>query len=144
MSDGVLGADPRAAEARARDAFWRLLTDASTGNPKIALAYWLDALRWHEQGVALALVRPPAAADLQDVPDRDLFVLSAVLMHDGLDVAAAAAVLNLPASICRASCRHLEARGVFEEDVDERYRVALRWMPAVTRVLRQKHFLHGR
>ena len=75
--------------------------------------------------------------------EHALFVLAALVVHDGLDVKDLVRVLNLHESVCRATCRRLEGLGVLRsDDADEHYDIQMSWAPAVYRHLRQKHLLH--
>ncbi len=138
-------ADLARALERARTSYWLLLADECEGNPQVALGWWVDSLR-QGAGPETALVTlfsSPAAKQLDVASDRDLFVLTALSIHDGLDVDQLASTLNLPAGVCRATCRHLEALGVLEGDVaSRRFFIRDPWLPAVDRILRQKQFLH--
>ncbi|MEL6346039.1 MAG: AAA family ATPase [Myxococcota bacterium] len=153
---------------RIESAFWRRLADISQGNPQVAVAYWLDSLRHsadlrsaRSEGrdpediqtspgvlvkgevLEIALIDPPDPTDVEALPDIDLFVLTAIMLHDGLNVSMLARSLNAPPTQMRASCRHLEGMGVLEK-VSDIYRIRISWRTAVARLLRQKHFLHRR
>jgi hypothetical protein len=146
ISDSVLGAEPDRARERARRAFWRLLADEAQGNPRIASGYWLTALREGDtpEQVRVGLFASPQIADLEDLGSRDLFVLTAIVIHDGLTIEHLAEVLNLPAGLCRAGCRRLEGRGLLAGDVrGSHYAITPAWAPAIQRVLRNRQFLHG-
>ena len=139
--------DPKRAEERARAAYWLLLAKESAGNPRVALRYWVDGLRsgGPEGTAAVTLFRCPLPEAIDDASDRDLFVLTALAIHDELGIAELARTLNLPPGICRATCRHLEALGILESDRDQQtYRIDDSWLPLVGRTLRDKQFLHGR
>ena len=72
-----------------------------------------------------------------------LFVLAALVVHDGLEVGHLVRVLNLPEPVCRSVCRRLEGLGVLTSDAaDQHYDIDLFWAPAVHRHLRRKHLLH--
>ena len=119
------------------------LTEESAGNPRVAMEYWLSALRQGAEGEA-AVVRfdPPRVAALADQPDRDLFVLTVLALHDALTVDEMAESLNLAPPIVRSTSRKLESLGILAEH-DDGYRITLRWQPIVGRVLRDKQFVHG-
>ena len=135
--------DSARAEARVRTAFWLLLTEESAGNPRVAMEYWLSALRQDgENSAAVVRFAPPRVADLADQPDRDLFVLTALALHDALTVDEMAESLNLAPAIVRSTSRKLESLGILAEH-DDGYRITLRWQPIVGRVLRDKQFVHG-
>jgi hypothetical protein len=145
------GTDPGRVLQRARDAYWRLLNDASLGLGRVAWKAFvgglrapaLDPLSAATLAARVVMFDTPTPGSLDGATDRDLFVLTALIVHDSLVIEELAAVLNLSEGICRAACRALEARSILHGDHQgERYRVTPLWLPAVERLLRQKHFLH--
>ena len=119
----------------------------SRGNPEVARELWLSGLTSDDQpgSLEVRLFSAPIVSVLEDLEDTALFVLTALVLHDGLDIEELAASLNLPRSGIRVACRRLEARGILQGDPREDfYRVCLRWLPAVERLLYQKHFLYAR
>ena len=150
--DDLAGIGPNTLEAdrlrtRAQAAFWRLLADASAGNPQVARALWIAGSRLDGETLRVGLFEAPVATRLQDLTDNELFVLTAVVVHDRLTVDQLARALNLPRSGVRTACQRLVARGVLASDgFDEtsQYSLELPWLPAVERHLRNKNFLAGR
>jgi len=141
--------------ARVEAAFWRRLADVTLGNPEVLLAHWLDSLRHSKQPAGedgqpspleVSLVEPPSATSAESLTDIDMFVLTAIVIHDGLGIVDIARSLNAARSQVRASCRHLESLEILSRCEDEslHFRVRPRWRPAVNRLLRQRHFLHQR
>lgn len=145
--------------SRIAAAFWRRIADVSAGNPEVLLQLWRRSLRHppvapepvEGDGEAppppmleIALTEPLDVTAIEALPDGDLFVLTAIVIHDGLGVADMARSLNASRGQVRASCRHLEAIGVIERHTDSLFRVCTGWRPAVNRLLRQRHFLHQR
>ena len=146
VGDSVLRSDPVKVEERARASFWRLLADEAQGNPRVARGYWLTALRAGEgpDDARVGLFRSPQSTELADLSAQELFVLTAIVIHDGLSIGHLTEVLNLPGGACRAVGRRLEARGLLEvSSQGNRYTVSPNWGPTVQRVLRSKQFLHG-
>lgn len=144
--ESILGAEPQRAAERARQAFWRLLAEEARGNPRVAGGYWLTALRAgpDAETAAVGLFETPQQTDVESLGARELFVLTALAIHDGLTIDNLVEVLNLPAGVCRAVARQLEARGMLSGDIRaEQYRIQPAWSPAVHRVLRTRQFLHG-
>ena len=92
----------------------------------------------------VALLEPVDVNMIDELPDIDLFVLTGIVIHDGLGVADLSRSLNTGRGLLRSSCRHLEGIGVLEWCKDGQFRVRPRWRPAVSRLLRQRHFLHRR
>jgi hypothetical protein len=146
VGGSVLRTDPAKVEERARASFWRLLADEAQGNPRVARGYWLTALRAgeSEDEARVGLFRSPQATNLADLTPRELFLLTAIVIHDGLSIGHLTEVLNLPGGVCRAVGRRLEARGLLEVTRQgNRYTVHPDWAPVIQRVLRSKQFLHG-
>ncbi len=150
--DDLAGIGPNTLEAerlrgRARVAFWRLLADASAGNPEVARALLLGGATVDGAALRVGLFDEPVPAQLQDLSDNELFVLTAVVVHDRLAVDQLARALNLPRSGVRTACQRLVARGILAsegyEDSSE-YHLELPWIPAVERHLRNKNFLAAR
>ena len=115
------------------------------GNPRVALATWTRSLRQGETGgtTAVVLFEQLDAQILTQGGAHALFVLAALVVHDGLEVGHLVRVLNLPEPVCRSVCRRLEGLGVLTSDAaDQHYDIDLSWAPAVHRHLRRKHLLH--
>jgi len=134
---------------RAAQAYWRLMAEASQGNPSVALEYWLGALRLpenEEKGIVdVGMFAAPDPAGLDALQDAALFLLTALIVHDGATLEELHAILNLAEGEVHGTCRGLEAMGFIEdEDLDETYEVTNHWLPAVERLLRRKSFLHRR
>jgi hypothetical protein len=144
-TEGWMASDPDRARERARNAYFRLLAEATRGNPRVALERWSLSLRQGEEVglAAVVLFAQPDSTLLIDGGAHALFVLSALVVHDGLDVTDLSRVLNLSAAACRATCRRLEGIGVLDSDeADEHFDITMAWAPAVHRHLRRKHLLH--
>lgn len=146
VADSMLQTDPARVAERARASFWRLLAEESRGNPRVARGFWMSALRAGETDdeARVGLFESPQAADLAELTPRELFLLTAIVIHDGLSIAHLTEVLNLPGGVCRAVGRRLEARGLLETTgPGDRFTTTPDWGPVVQRVLRSKQFLHG-
>lgn len=129
---------------RARQAYWHLLTNASSGNPEVAFLHWLESL-CHADGnrrLAVTLFEEPLAAEIDNPRDTELFVLAALWMHGRLPVKALVDVLNMPLGRIEMACRHLDSLGVLSEEATLGYSLAGRWRPSVERWLKQRHFIH--
>ncbi len=142
---GLGSVDPARAEERARTAYWRLLADASRGNPRVAHTAWLTSLRQGEDEttVSVVLFEQRDASMLDEAGDMALFLLAALVVHDGLPVDLLASALNISVGEVRALCRRLQGLGVLSGDsLDRYYKVVPEWSAVVDRRLRQKHLLH--
>ena len=158
IAGAVLGADPARSLERVQTAFWRRLADTSAGNPTVALLFWISSLRHplhpelevaddpahaHLTPLDVVLYSPAFADTIDAMSDPELFVLASILIHDGLSVENLASSLNTTLGIIRSLCRQLQTLEVLTLH-DTEYRISPIWIPAVTRTLRQRHFLHSR
>ncbi len=113
---------------RTERAYWRLLADASQGNPSVAIRLWMDSLRPSTVGpekAHVSLFKAPNTGQLEELGDDELFALTALILHDGLTVSELHTVLNQAESNVRALCRGLEQRTVISESETGRYKVRL-------------------
>jgi hypothetical protein len=143
---GADGVDPLA-EQRARRAYLRVLDDLSQGRPFIARQLWRASLRSGENGVVehAIVTLPEEIAVVDALRDEDLFVLTALVVHAGLEVEALSEVLNRPPPRVQSTCRRLEARGVLVGDEQGTwFDVPEIVHPTIVRVLRQRAFLDVR
>lgn len=129
---------------RTERAYWRLLTEASQGNPTVAARLWVDGLRATETAniLEVSVPRPHESHDLESLADSELFILTAIILHEDLDAPSLSQVLNMPEPTVRAACRGLEQLTLISENATGRYKVRLKWLPAVERHLRRRSFLH--
>ncbi len=141
-SDGV---DPRA-ELRARRAYLRVLDDLSQGRPGIARSLWHASLRAGENGaIEHAVPSLPQGVNVDTLKDEDLFVLTALVVHAGLDLDSLSEVLNRPPARVQSACRRLEHSGVVIGDAQGTwFDVPEVVQPSLVRVLRQRAFLDVR
>ena len=147
--DGMLqrpasGPDGARMLERTERAYWQLLAEASQGNPTVAVRMWVDCLRATTDHAALAVTVPRThdTHDLETLEDADLFALTALILHDDMDVHEMGRVLNIREGHVRAICRTLEQLTLISETDAGRYKVRLNWLPAVERHLRRRSFLH--
>ncbi len=135
--------DPKLEEDRAISVFYRLLAEATGGNPVAALDVFSRCLERTEDP---KLVRAHMGASLTigllpELPDEALFVLVALNLHDELGQDELVEVTNLPLSEVRATVRDLLSRGLLIRDGEE-LRIPDRHRRTVQRTLRRRHFLH--
>lgn len=139
-------ADQDTLEHKARRLYWRIVSQQSLGNPRVMSEFWLSGL-----GVATA-----ATGGMRQVPvylftghgdnevdglsDEYLFLLTALIVHDGLSVDDLAEVLNTMSSRVRVACQHLESLGIIGE-ANRGYVIAPGWQPTVARVLDRRNFV---
>ena len=133
-------------ESRARAMYWRIVSEASRGNPEVALEYWLSSLGPPVENGDLAEVpvylhAGHAEADVEKLSDEYLFLLTALVIHDGLQIEDLAEVLNVVLGRVRMTCQHLESLRILERNGPV-FQIAPSWQPAVLRVLDQKQFAH--
>ena len=162
VPDRVLDEDRSRAAARARATYWQLLTQSSAGNPTVATEYWIASLGHEADGsesddasaqnasaiasetpstIGVHLFNPHLVSEVESMSDEYLFVLTALVVHDGLSLPELAEVLNQSPGSTHLSCQHLESLGILRHR-QPFYTVAPSWQPAVLHVLDQKSFAH--
>jgi hypothetical protein len=139
---GTDSVDPRS-ELRARRAYVRVVEDLSQGKPAIARLLWRASLRAGPNGaIEHAVPVLKESAILDTLGDEDLFLLTALVTHAGLDVAALGEVLNRPETRVWSACRRLESQGILVgNEQEEWFDVADMVHPTAVRVLTQRAFL---
>ena len=128
---------------RAISVFFRLLKEASAGNPEVALSLWAKSLTLCEERVLrvrigdVLSVRP-----LLTLTEVELFTLVALRTQEGLSEEEIVAVTNMSRTKVRGTVKHLMTTGVLQRNGDI-YRVAVRHIPAVDLTLRRRRFMQG-
>ena len=142
-SANPLGGDPKIELERAINLFYRLLIEASEGNPTVALHLWTQCIEPQEgeEVVKVFLGRALQVGVLDDLVDNALFALVALYVQDELDHEELVEVTNLSARAIRTTIRDLVMRGLVRLEGD-RYRILHRYVPVIARTLRRRHILH--
>jgi len=126
------------------DGYFRLLWEASRGNPRLATYLWLESLTVvGDKTLRVGLFRPPPTKVIDDLPDDVLFALAAITQHENLSVAELRGVLNCDPGFAHFAVHHLQERGLVEGKPYDASRVTLtpRFHQAVLKALRSKHLL---
>jgi len=124
-----------------KETFLNLLWDDSNGNPQIALHFFLRSLEAAPDGsINVRPFRAPSEDELSVVGDEGLFLLAAVMRHNGLDVRLAAVTTAYPLGRVKGLFLHLLDLGAVWED-DGVYRVPTSWRATVLRALRRRNIL---
>ena len=80
------------------DGFFRLLWEASLGNPRVATHLWLEALRpLSNTSISVGLFSEPSTSEIARIDKELLFTLAAVCQHENLSVAELREVINVSA-----------------------------------------------
>ena len=144
LQQNTSGPDRARRLERTERAFWRLMVDISQGNPTVAARIWVDCLSAGTQDtvVDVGIPKTPDSTELEGLSDDALFALTAIILHEDIEVEALALVLNLSEVRVRAICRGLEQASLIATTDANRYKVRLNWLPATERHLRRRSFLH--
>lgn len=130
---------------RAREEYFRLLWDATDGNPRLVSHFWLRSLQRNEESgqLAVRLFDAPDPATLDQLHDESRFLLAAVVVHEDLSAGEAALVLRWPVARCAALLDTLAARGMLTEDRDRpgRFRIHVHYFRTILRHLRRRRLL---
>ncbi len=143
MRGNLLGADPEVELERSINAFYRLLAEASDGNPRVAMRLFAACLEPGDKaGVARVQTRKALRTEVASELSVDaMFTLTAVRQEDAMTLREIAEVTNLPVHTVRNTVRDLVSRGLVEAAGDLLY-IPIEALPLVTRTLRRRHLLH--
>lgn len=143
--------DPLALE-QVKAEYFRRLAWASQGNPSVALRLWRETLipgraipgrAIPGQSVGeLRVLRYTESPALPTLHDTDLFLLAAIHTHRSLTENEIALVTNMNPARVSSSVRDLETRWLLTTR-SKRFSIDPRYLPAITDLLRQRHFIHG-
>jgi len=163
LSSGTPAGQPAAEAERTAEAFFRLLADAAGGNPGIALPLWTASLSRTDDPapepadadvskgngsteMPRLLVRLPeviVGPALPPLSDAALLTLAAVRVHGFLNVDEIVQANNMEPDLVRTTAQVLDNLGLLHR-VDSRYQIAMKHLPAITRLLRRRHFVYGK
>lgn len=124
--------------------YYRLLSEQAKGKPGLALSLWITSLRaisYQKLQVAL----PSETNDttiFNDMQDHSLFIFSALLRHENLTLSEAADVTSLPKGIVANSFKLGMERKFLMRDNNQRYRVVITKIDALTTFLAKKNFIY--
>ncbi len=153
LSSSTPAGQPAAELERTAEAFFRLLAEAAGGNPGIALPLWTASLcpggdegAQDSEEAPRLLVRLPEFIinpDLPPLSDEALLTLAAVRVHGFLNVAEIIEATNMEPDLVGTTAQVLENLTLLER-VDNRLRIGMVHLPAITRLLRRRHFIYGK
>jgi len=126
------------------DGYFRLLSELSGGNPRVATRLWLASLRTpSEKAVRVGLFRDHSEGLVRGLSDELLFALAAICQHENLTSTELARVLNLSEDFARYAMRHLAEAKLIElkTDTADRFALASNAYPSILRILRSKHLI---
>ena len=127
---------------RAEKSYWRLLFDASKGNPSIAKLLFTQSLyQGTDSGSAMVYLFPLMSSEsLQELSDDACFVLASILLHDHLRFEELKQSLQMNVNHLQVICRNLTDRAIIYE-TGRGYEVYPVWLPFVEGMLLQKRFI---
>jgi hypothetical protein len=128
-------------EERNQHGVYRILWNASDGNPVVAMRLWTDSLRVSpDGGIVVSYPNPPATKELEKVNVTGLLVLRVIIQSGLANQQEIIDSLRLPEMEVAAALRLARSRGWIDE-VDGRYRLTWKWFRSVTRVLSRQNLL---
>ena len=127
--------------SRTEMAYWRLLTDSSKGNSFIALNYMLMGMYEEEDKLNIFMFKAPEERALSKLDDLSLFVLTGLMIHDGMTLSDLQRTLNYNLEEIRSRCRLLRSFGIVER-IDDVYHIEIQYRPAVENFLIQRKLMY--
>ena len=141
VRNSIFAGDPELELERATATFFRLLAEASEGNPSVALEMWVRCLEpGAEEGrLQVRLDDCLSAFVLEETTDGDLFV-TAVRTQNIIAERELVRVTNMSPAQVRSTVKHLHSMGVLSTDNDRVWIEPL-FLPVVSRTLRRRRFI---
>ncbi|MBT3219958.1 MAG: hypothetical protein HN348_12785 [Proteobacteria bacterium] len=138
----VLGGDPALELERSITSFFRLLTEASDGNPSVALHLWTQCLTPGKGDKEVLVWMHPALTRLvlSKLKDADLFALAALRTQHLVNEAELVKIANMSPGTVRSIVKNLEALQIVRQ-VEGFVEVVEHLVPVVSRTLRRRHFI---
>ncbi|MAA77938.1 MAG: hypothetical protein CL916_01660 [Deltaproteobacteria bacterium] len=132
---------------RAQMSYWRLLSDASKGNPSTAFELFLLSL-FQDEGkesktLLIKLFPLLKTTEIQKLDDMSCFVLSSIVLHQEIQYSELCRSLQIGSEIIQSICKNLVDMDIVILKNQE-YTVRSIWYPWVERVLIQKRFISMR
>ena len=142
---GALSGDVEGELERATRAFYRVLGEASLGNPMVALQLWSESLSLGADDVlSVRLGRAVRETRADGLSEVELFTLAALRMQEGLSPEELARVNNMTPSTVRSSLQVLAGRGLIERGHLDDWQITSRQLATVTRTLVQRNLMEWR
>jgi len=133
--------DYETVEERNRNGFYRILWNASDGNPAVALQLWVDSLRITPDGkIFVLLPQLPATEELEGVNITVLLILRVIAQSGYASQEQITDSLKLPETEVNVALRFALARE-WVEIADGWYRLTWKWFRSITRVLARQNLL---
>lgn len=129
---------------RAEMSYWRLLTDASKGNPSTAFELFLLSLFYEKELdtniLCIKLFPLLKTTEIQKLDDMSCFVLSSIMIHQQIRYEELCRSLQIHAEVIQSICKNLVDMDIIVHHNQE-YAVHAIWYPWVEKVLLQKRFM---
>ena len=128
-------------EERNRFGFYRILWNASDGNPMVSLHLWADSLRIApDNQVLVSLPQLPATSELEKVSMTMLLTLRVIAQSEMINQEEIVESLRLPTAEISGALHLAETRR-WIKSIDGRYRLTWKWFRSITQVLARKNML---
>jgi hypothetical protein len=135
-------ADYDSPDERIRSGFYRILWNASAGNPSVALRLWSDSLAETPEGRVVVQILPQIfAGDQMEHASLSILLMLRVIVQSGMTTAEdVVESLQLPSNVIENGIRFALLHGWIEE-TDGYYQVTWRWFRTINRVLTRQNLL---
>ena len=129
-------------EERNRFGFYRILWNASDGNPVVAMQLWVNSLRVASNGrILVSLPQLPATSELENVHTTVLLTLRVVAQSGMANQEDIIASLRFPEAEIAGALRLAIDRQWVESVNDDSYRITWKWFRSIMRVLARQNLL---
>ncbi len=128
-------------EEQNRTGFFRILWNASDGNPVVALQLWMECIRVAEDGsILVSLPKLPSTADFDEASITVLLILRVIAQSGYASLQEIVDSLKFPEPDVAGALRLAVNHGWIDY-LDGRYRLSWKWFRTITRVLARQNLL---
>ncbi len=137
----IISSDTDAQEFLKKQYFDRL-DKIAEGNLSIAMIFWMQSIKEFDDKYVTQLPTEVADLDKLEVPSRDvLFTLSALVLHQNLNVEELSIALHQDISVSRLMLSRLKSKGIVQE-TDNGFILNQLVYRQVVRLLRRRNIIH--
>ncbi len=97
---------------RQQKLYFRILWDYTGGNPRQALYFWKTSINFNKSITSVSLFDIPEQSVLENLRDKSLMLLAALVEHNGLTLEGLETVLNEPRSVVRRWIEEMTPYGI--------------------------------
>ena len=135
-------AEKMSEEERRKKLYFRILWDYANGNPRDAMYFWGTSVHFAERKAKISLFDVPDDDVLENLSDRTLMFLAAIVEHNGLSLEDMCSVMNEEEDNVRRMLEALSPHGlIYTSENESSLHLESFWTRALKTYLVRRHLL---